>query len=264
MTLAYYKMKMKISEQRTLGVMARALGFGEQKRNPPNARSDRGRYENIDCITEIRGTPKELDSDMGMFGDAKVNGVLRNFFLLPKLKGTPETRRKVIVKLTSFLYKLEGDSDEEVGAVILQSLLAARDSVKEGGHWGGILTRAVENVPLYPGDPGYRRLVSLADKQSGPRLPQLTSVLHTHTAEDTMRLLRYYGLSDDKARHLRCSAVLGLATEYAVKKLERELDGCQSPRGFVETESISFTRLAGSFTCVIQLNCSTEILYKLS
>ena len=200
-------------------------------------------YKNIslDLISDLRGHPEEFESETGTFGDVKIEGVTRQFFVFPTSRGSPEKRKDIVYKLISFIYKLEnGNSDTQIEGVILRSL-AAKDKGEEQ-HWGENLGRSVDNVPLHSGDPGHQKLIALAEKQPGPRVPQLPSVLHCHIPEDTLRLLRYYGLSDEKARHLRGCAVIGLATEYSVKKLERDLDGCEAPKGYVETESITFTK----------------------
>ena len=221
--------------------MARTLSFDKAGKSHQRSSKPDG-YESLglDILSDLRGTAAELDSDLGTFGEVRVSGAVREFFVFPKGNGTPETRKKIIFRLVEYLYKLGGAGDEKVAQLILQSLVG-KDSGGER-QWGETLGGAVANVPLHSGEEGHRKVICLADKQPGPRLPQLASVLNSHTAEDTMRLLRYYGLSDEKARHLRASAVLGLSSEYSVKKLEKELDGCESPRGFVKEEKITFTK----------------------
>ena len=99
----------------------------------------------------------------------------------------------------------------------------------------------MQNVDVMPRD-GFKKPNSeLAISTPGPRLVSVPNIYTPHTPTDSLRVITHLQLSDDDCRYLRGISMVGLASEYSVKKLRNHLMGNQG-QGWVKTEKITLNK----------------------
>ena len=93
----------------------------------------------------------------------------------------------------------------------------------------------VDNLPL----DGFRRPdPGLAISTPGPRVATVRDIFTPHTASDSLRIINHLQLSNDDCRYVKSISLVGLNTEYSVKKLRSKLMGNYG-KGWVEADKIS-------------------------
>ena len=157
----------------------------------------------------------------------------REVFIFPITGNLTQCERdKTVKSFTAKLNKLGSLEDEKINDIL--SRIVDKEQTKE--IWAKNLSKAVENLPA---DKGGKK-VELAEKQPGPRLPQLESLYHVHSELNTLKVERFLNLPDRKARYLRSAAILPLAPERRVKLFRDKLLG--GLKGFVSVKTLSLLK----------------------
>ena len=81
----------------------------------------------------------------------------------------------------------------------------------------------------------------LASSTPGPRVDKVKDIFTSHTVSDSLRIINHLLLSDDDCRFVRSISLVGLSSEYAVKKLRRHLLG-NDGNGWVVSEKKSWKK----------------------
>ena len=135
------------------------------------------------------------------------------------------------------LYRLHGDQSEEVDKILTKiapEKVCKQPHTLEHSKLGALSS----NVEILPED-GFRRpVVKLASSTPGPRLATVRDICTVRTPRDSLRVINHLQLSDDDCRYVRGISLLGLATEYSVKKLKTVLMG-NGGKGWVESKQLS-------------------------
>ena len=78
----------------------------------------------------------------------------------------------------------------------------------------------------------------LSPSTSGPRISKVLNINTPHTPDDSLRIINHLQLSDDDCRYVRGISLVGLSSEYSVKKLKSELLG-NGGKGWAKAEKLS-------------------------
>ena len=125
------------------------------------------------------------------------------------------------------MYNLNGDLKENKVNEILSKLTSKQISAAESDQ-----NIVEENRPFKTPD------VKLAPSTPGPRISTVPNVYKPHSPNDSLRIINHLGLTDDDCRYIRAISLIGLATEYSVKKLRKQLLG-NDGKGWSKAEKMS-------------------------
>ena len=89
---------------------------------------------------------------------------------------------------------------------------------------------------------GFRKPdIPLATSTPGPRVNKVKDIFTPHTVKDSLRIINHLVLSDDDCRFVQSISLVGLSSEYSVKKLRSELLG-NNGKGWVVSEKKSWKK----------------------
>lgn len=165
-------------------------------------------------------------------------------FVFPTTKIlSPKEREKYVREYISVLYNVKGDQTESKISEILERLappppktVCEKIHVQEFSQARN-LSHNVEHFPsssclFKTPDP------QLAPSTPGPRVSRVPDVNTPHTPDDSLRIINYLQMSEDDCRYVRKIALVGLSSEYSVKKLRSQLLG-NGGKGYVQSEKLS-------------------------
>ena len=81
----------------------------------------------------------------------------------------------------------------------------------------------------------------LAPSTPGPRVSKVANMNTPHTPDKSLKIITHLGLSDDDARYVRGISLIGLSTEYSVKKLRSSLLG-NDGQGWAKAEKLTLRK----------------------
>jgi hypothetical protein len=151
-------------------------------------------------------------------------------------------RLKYVREFISILYNVRvGQKKDKVNEILAKLIPPAPPTKCDKVHVQEFsqarnLAQNVENLPsdsiFKTPDP------KLAPSTPGPRITKVPDINTPHTVEDSLRIINHLQLSEDDARYVRKISLVGLSSEYSVKKLRCELLGNEG-KGFAKADKFS-------------------------
>ena len=166
---------------------------------------------------------------------------IRQIFGFPTRIVSSSQREQLVREFVFKLYNISGDNKNEEVNKILGKLAPTNECKKQHLTKTNQVRSLVQNVEILPTD-GFKKPSSgLAVSTPGPRLCTVPNIYTPHTATDSLRVITHLQLSDDDCRYIRGVSMVGLSSEYAVKKLRTQLMGNQG-QGWVKTEKLTLNK----------------------
>ena len=130
------------------------------------------------------------------------------------------------------MYDISGQNKEDKTDEILSNLFGGEQVPTQALVLAqNVVDSSSSNVFKAP-DPKH-----LAPSTPGPRIDKVPNLETPHTPDDSLRIITHLGLSDDDSRYVRGISLVGLASEYSVKKLRSELLGNEG-KGWAKSEKM--------------------------
>ena len=166
-----------------------------------------------------------------------------DIFVFPSKITSPGKRAEYTREFIAHLYSIKGDNKDIEVMEIIKKLGPVENPLKCNKihlneiSQSRIVAQNVENVSadnlFRTPDPKH-----LAPSTPGPRVSKVPNIDTTHTPDDSLRIINHLSLSDDDARYIRGIGLVGLSSEYSVKKLRTELLG-NNGKGWAKAEQFT-------------------------
>ena len=198
---------------------------------------------------EITYTLESEISYLGGFSNlVPTRGHLRKHaFLFPSTKLLSSKEREIHVrKFIAALYNVTdagGEDTEQRIDKILSKLAPGpvkpyRECEKFHLNETGQAKNISQNVQMLPQNAVFLSpQPKIAPSTPGPRVSNVEDLNTSHTPADSLRIINHLQLSEDACRYIRKISLIGLSSEYSVKKLRHELLG-NDGKGYVEAKKL--------------------------
>ena len=188
------------------------------------------------------GLKDKISSEGGLTSLITSGGVVKKeIYVFPTKILTPKGRENCVKEFVSTLYKRKGENKSEQINQILDKLAPTKECTKAHLPQISKSSHLAQNVRNLPTGGFIEPAPKLAISTPGPRLSRVPDISTPRTVSDSLRVINHLQLSEDDCRYVRGISLIGLSTEYSVKKLKGELLG-NNGQGWVKGEKISLKK----------------------
>ena len=177
-------------------------------------------------------------SSVGGFTSLLTSEGVREIYGFPTKTLSRQERELCVKDFIMKLYKINGEEKyTDVDKILLKispKIECKRPHLQENSQ----SQNRVQNVEMLPPDGFVPPNAVLAISTPGPRLSKVKNIYSTHTASDSLKVINHLGLSEDDARYVRGISLVGLSTEYSVKKTKSEIMG-NDGKGWVQAKKMT-------------------------
>ena len=204
--------------------------------------SPAGSRDSSPDVTNYVKLSEEISSLGGFTSVVTKSGtVKREIYGFPTKLLTPNERENCVRNFVEKLYNFKGEKKSDQVDKLLAKIAPNFECKKFHLPENSQAKCLVQNIQNLPSDTFKKPDSVLASSTPGPRVSKVENIFTPHTTCDSLKIINHLLLSDDDCRYIRSISLVGLASEYSVKKFRSELMG-NNGVGWVQAEKVSFKK----------------------